>query len=183
MTNKFLNKLKKEKKLELVEPSADICESYSGKSANCFKSAKLLLQNNLYENSIGMSYYAMYNQLTALLFMVGIKCENHAGSILLLKILFDKEELFKLISDAKKERIDKQYYVALVKDGITKEIAEELLNNTQNFILKIKVVIQDLNSDSIGELRGKLKAEIISKTSSPAAEKTSSAIKSAGTAY
>ncbi len=59
--NTFLKKLKEEKKLELVESSEDICYSYSEKSANCFKSAKLLLQNNLYENSIGMSYYAMYN--------------------------------------------------------------------------------------------------------------------------
>ena len=59
MTNKFLNKLKKEKKLDLVEPSENICDSYSQKSSDCLKSAKLLLQNNLYENSIGMSYYAM----------------------------------------------------------------------------------------------------------------------------
>ena len=155
MTNRFLNKLKKEKKLELVEPSEDICNSYSDKSTNCLKSAKLLLQNNLYENSVGMSYYAMYNQLTALLFRTGIKCENHAGSILLLKLLFGEEELFKIISDAKKERIGKQYYVTTEKDEITKEIAVELLNNAEDFVLKMKVVIKNLNSDTIDELRGK----------------------------
>lgn len=110
MRNNFLSKLKKEEKLELVEPSEEICESYSEKSVNCLKSAKLLLQNNLYENSIGMSYYAMYNLLVALLFRVGIKCQNHSGSILLLKLLFGENDLFKLIYDAKKERIDKQYY-------------------------------------------------------------------------
>src|SRR3989344_7564776 len=153
MTNKFLNKLKKEGKLELVEPSEDICESYSDKSANCLKSAKLLLQNNLYENSVGMSYYAMYNQLTALLFMAGIKCENHAGSILLLKILFNEEELFKLVSNAKKERIDKQYYVTTEKDEITKEIAEELLKNAENFVLKMKLLVKRLNNDSITKIR------------------------------
>lgn len=155
MTNKFLNKLKKEEKLELLEPSEDICNSYSEKSANCLKSAKLLLQNNLYENSIGMSYYAMYNLLLALLFRAGIKCENHGGSILLLKLLFNKEDLYKLISDAKKERIDKQYYVTTEKDEITKEIAEELLNNAEEFVLKIKLVIANLNNDSIEEIREK----------------------------
>ena len=155
MTNRFLNKLKKEKKLELVEPSEDICNSYSDKSTNCLKSAKLLLQNNLYENSVGMSYYAMYNQLTALLFRIGIKCENHAGSILLLKILFGEEELFKIISDAKKERIDKQYYVTTEKDEIPKEIAVELLNSAEDFVLKMKVVIKNLNGDTIDQLRGK----------------------------
>ena len=156
MTTKFLNKLKKEEKLGLVEPSENICESYSDKSANCLKSAKLLLQNNLYENSVGMSYYAMYNQLTALLFMAGIKCENHAGSILLLKLLFNEEELFRLISNAKKERIDKQYYVTTEKDEITKEIADELFNDAEGFVLKMKVVIRNLNNDSIEELRKKL---------------------------
>lgn len=57
----FWSKLKKEGKLQLVEPSEEICESYIEKSDNCLKSAKLLLQHSLYENSISMSYYAMYN--------------------------------------------------------------------------------------------------------------------------
>ncbi len=153
--NKFLNELKKEEKLELVEPSEDICNSYSGKSANCLKSAKLLLQNNLYENSISMSYYAMYNLLLALLFRAGVKCENHGGSILLLKLLFEENNLYKLISDAKKERIDKQYYVTTEKDEITGEIADELLNNAEDFVLKTKVVIKNLNNDVIDELREK----------------------------
>ena len=153
MRNKFLNKLKNEEKLGLVEPSENIGESYSDKSANCLKSAKLLLQNNLYENSVSMSYYAMYNQLTALLFMAGIKCENHAGSILLLKLLFNEEELFKLISNAKKERIDKQYYVTTEKDEITKEIAEELLKNAENFVLKMKLLIKRLTHEQINEVR------------------------------
>ncbi|MBI4155484.1 HEPN domain-containing protein [Candidatus Woesearchaeota archaeon] len=155
MTNKFLNKLKKEEKLGLIEPSEEIQDSYSEKSANCLKSAKLLLRNNLYENSIGMSYYVMYNLLLALLFRVGIKCENHGGSILLLKLLFEKDELYKLISDAKKERIDKQYYVTTEKDEITKEIAEELLNNAEDFVLKMKLVIKNLSNDSIDDLREK----------------------------
>ncbi len=155
MTNKFLNKLKKEEKLELVEPSEEICNSYSEKSTNCLKSAKLLLQNNLFENSIGQSYYAMYNLLLALLFRVGIKCENHGASILLLKLLFEENDLFKLISDAKKERIDKQYYVTTEKDEITKEVAEELLNNAEKLVLKIKLIIKSLNNDLIGDLRKK----------------------------
>jgi uncharacterized protein (UPF0332 family) len=153
--NKFLNKLKEEEKLELVESSEEICESYSEKSANCLKSAKLLLQNNLYENSIGMSYYSMYNLLTALLFGAGIKCENHGGSILLLKLVFRKNELFKLISDAKKERIDKQYYVTTEKDEITKEAAEELLNDAEDFVLKMRLVIKNLSNDYIDEVREK----------------------------
>ncbi len=158
MTRKFLNKLKKEEKLELVEPSEEICNSYSEKSANCMKSAKILLQNKLYENSIGMSYYAMYNLLLALLFRTGIKCENHSGSILLLKLLFGENDSHKMIFDAKKERIDKQYYVTTERNEITKEIADEMFNNAEDFILKTKIVIKKLNNDSIDGLHEKFRA-------------------------
>lgn len=102
-----------------------------------------------------MSYYAMYNLLLALLFRAGIKCENHGGSILLLKLLFGEKDLYKLISDAKKERIDKQYYVTTEKDEITKEIADELLTNAEEFVLKMKLLIKNLNNDQIEELRKK----------------------------
>lgn len=153
--NNFLSKLKKEEKLEFVEPSKEICESYLDKSSNCLKSAKLLFQNNLYENSIGMSYYAMYDLLVALLFRVGIKSENHTASILLLKLLFDKKDLFNLISDAKKERIDKQYYVTTEKDELTEESAQELLNTAENFVVKLKLFIKNLGNEYIKELREK----------------------------
>jgi uncharacterized protein (UPF0332 family) len=125
----FLNKLKKEGKLGLVEPSEEICSSYLGKADNCLKSAKVLYQNDLYENSISMSYYAMYDSLTALLFRVGVKCENHAGSILLLKRLFNRIDLFKTMSFAKNERIDKQYYVTSV---LTREPAQDMFKRMKS---------------------------------------------------
>ena len=102
-----------------------------------------------------MSYYTMYNLLLALLFKVGIKCENHSGSIMLPKFLFKNNEAYTIISNAKKERVDKQYYVTTEKNEITKEIAEELLNNAEYFCLKLKVVIRNVNNDSIEQLREK----------------------------
>ncbi len=84
----FLSKLKREGKLELIKPSEEICSAYLEKADNCLKSARILLKNELYENSVSMSYYVMYNSLTALLYKTGIKCENHAGSIILFKKLF-----------------------------------------------------------------------------------------------
>ncbi len=150
----FLNKLKEESKLKLVESSEEICKSYLEKADGCFKSAKILLQSKLYENSISMSYYTMYNSLTALLFKIGIKCENHTASILLLKELFNENGLFKIISFAKEERIDKQYYVTS-KDSVilTKESAEDMLKKAEDFIVQIKLFIQNLNTIKIEELR------------------------------
>ncbi|MEK6927134.1 MAG: hypothetical protein AABX11_01755 [Nanoarchaeota archaeon] len=55
--NKFLVRLIREKKLEIVQPSDEICESYIIKADNCLKSARILLREKLYENSIINSYY------------------------------------------------------------------------------------------------------------------------------
>lgn len=158
--NSFLSDLKKEGKLELVESSEEVCESYLEKADDCVASAKILLANNLYENSVGMSYYAMYNSLIALLFRVGIKCENHSASILLLKLLFGKMDLFKPISEAKEERIDKQYYVTTEKNEVTKEITEKLSVSAEEFVVKMKLVITNLGSEEIEEYRKKLEGLI-----------------------
>ena len=104
----FLAKLRKEKKIQLVEPNENVKESYLGKSESNLMSAKLLFDNDKLEEAVTLCYYSMYHSLIALLFRVGIKCENHAGAIILLNKLFGIENSD--IAFAKKERIDKQYY-------------------------------------------------------------------------
>lgn len=152
----FLAKLKKEGKLELANPSDEICMSYLEKAENCLKSARLLLNNKLYENSVSMSYYAMYNSLTALLFKAGIKCENHAGSIVLLKKLFGEASLFKIISFAKEERIDKQYYVSSKEDfKLAEESAGDMLKKAEIFLVDIKLVISRMNNEDVESARKK----------------------------
>jgi len=158
MTNlDFLTKLRREGKLELVEVSDDICLSYSEKAENCLKSAKILLQSKLFDNSTTMSYYAMYNSLTALLFKTGIKCENHSSAILLLKFLFENNELFKIISKAKEERIDKQYYVQSKQLAmLTENSTKDLFMNAESFLINIKSIINNLTNDRIKTLRSTL---------------------------
>lgn len=149
----FLFKLKQEGKLSLVELSEEICTSYILKSDNSLKSAKILLENKLYDDSTSSSYYAMYNLLTALLFKTGIKCENHAGSILLLKLLFDKIELFDMISKAKEERIDKQYYVTSEDIKFTEESTRRILIQAEEFTVKMKLAIKTMKNEEITNLR------------------------------
>ena len=148
----FLSKLKTEGKLLLVEPSNEISDSYLGKADNCLRSARILLDSDLYENSVSMSYYAMYNSLTALLFKVGVKCENHAGSIVVFRELFGRKDLYRTVSFAKKERIDKQYYVSLV---LTKKSAVDLYRKVEDFLLEIKLMIKNVRGEDIPRLRDK----------------------------
>lgn len=150
----FLNKLKKEGKIELVEVSEEIKTSYLIKAENCLKSAKLLSQNKLYENSTSEAYYCMYNSLLALLFKVGIKSENHSASIILFDKLFDNKDLTKIISWAKEERIDKQYYVESHQIAkVTKESSEDMIIKTEVFLVKMKLLISQLGSEEVISIR------------------------------
>ena len=150
----FLSKLKKEGKLELIEPSEEVSKAYTEKSESNLVSAKILLESNRLEEAVALAYYSMYHILIALLFKVGIKSENHSASIILL------EDIFKIdssdISFAKKERIDKQYYISFritkeeVSDSIIK--AEIFNNKLLDFISKLTNKDIDLYRNKFGEL-------------------------------
>ena len=135
----FLSKLHKEEKLKLVSPSDIIKDSYITKSESNLSSAKILLDNNKLEESVSLVYYSMYHMLTALLFKVGIKCENHSASIIMLDAIFgiDNKDIF----SAKKERIDKQYYTdfTIAKDDLMDDIhiAEEFNRILLDFISRL----------------------------------------------
>ena len=147
----FLTKLHQEGKLGMVEPSVEIMNSYLKKSDSHHLSAKLLLDNDRLEETVTLTYYSMYYMLLAMLFRVGIKCENHSAGIILLKELFNIDN--STISYAKKERIDKQYYVDF---SIAKLEVEELIAVAEMFNSTILDFIEKLNSDKIAEFRKKM---------------------------
>ena len=150
----FLNKIREEGKLKIIEPSEEMKISYLQKAENCPKSAKLLFQNQLYENSTSEAYYCMYNSLLALLFKTGIKSENHSASIILLKILFNEEVLHKIISFAKEERIDKQYYIESHQiTKVTKESCKNMVLKSEDFLVKMKLLISKLSNEKINSVR------------------------------
>ncbi len=144
----FLIKLKKEEKLEKIEPSEEIKESYIRKSESNLASAKILLANDKLEESVGLAYYSMYHLLLALLFKIGIKSENHSASIILLKEVFSLDN--KEISDAKTERIDKQYYVGF---AISKEDVKDTIRKAENFNSKLIDFISKINNEDITSYR------------------------------
>lgn len=148
----FLAKLFKQETLQLVEPSMEMEESYLVKSESNLVSSKILLQNSKLEESVGLAYYSMYHSITALLFRVGIKCENHSAAIILLKQLFgiDNSE----IKLAKTERIDKQYYVSF---SITLSEVEDMIKLAERFNKLLLDFISRINSDDVLNYRTKFK--------------------------
>ncbi|MBI3623665.1 HEPN domain-containing protein [Candidatus Pacearchaeota archaeon] len=107
-------------------------------------------RNNKLKESVGLAYYSMYHILTALLFKVGIKSENHSASIILLEKIFNQDN--KDIFDAKTERIDKQYYVDF---AITKEDVEDTIRKAEIFNSKVIDFISKLNNKDIENYRKK----------------------------
>jgi len=148
----FLVKLKQEGKLQLVDPSEEIKQSYLSKSESNLISAKILLNNNRLEESVGLAYYSMYHLLAALFFKIGIKSENHSASIILLKELFNLNN--KDISEAKTERIDKQYYVDF---KITKEEVQNTIRKAELFNSEILDFTSKMNNEQIKIYRGRFK--------------------------
>ena len=92
----FLNRLKVEGKLALVECSEEISLSYENKSAECRDVAKLAFNNNYFESAVTQGYYSMYNTVLSLFFKCGIKCENHSAAAILLGEVFNQKELHQL---------------------------------------------------------------------------------------
>jgi len=146
----FLKKLCKEDKLKCIESSEEIKNSYIEKSESNLISARILLENNRLEESVSLAYYSMYHILTALFFAVGIKCENHTGSIILLKGIFniDNSE----ISFAKSERIDKQYYTNF---HINKQEVIETIQKSEVFRKTLFDFISRLNTEKINAYKFK----------------------------
>ena len=106
----FLKKLFKDKALQLVEPNPEVKAAYLKKSESYLASARILQDNERFEESVSLAYYSMYYSVLALFFAAGIKCENHTAAIILLHDIFGIDN--SALASAKSERIDKQYYVA-----------------------------------------------------------------------
>ncbi len=144
----FLNKLYREAKLSEAEPSEEMKAAYLQKSAKSLSSAKALYGIGNLEDSVALAYYAMYHCLLALLFRIGIKCENHAAAIILLKSVFgiDNSGIFK----AKADRVDKQYYVDF---KVTELETHESIETAEEFIAQLTDFIEKLNEDKIKTYR------------------------------
>lgn len=125
-------------------------DAYRNKSESYLMSAKILFENERLEETVSMAYYSMYYMLLALLFRTGIQCENHTGAILLLERLYgiDNEQ----ISNAKQNRVDKQYYVDF---AITSMEVAESIEEAEEFCIILFNYIERLHQGEIIRLRKK----------------------------
>ena len=144
----FLSKLYREGKIQIVEPSTQVEEAYRKKSESYLISAKILFDNGRLEETVSMAYYSMYYMVLALLFKTGIKCENHSGAMILLENLYGIDNT--RIVAAKRDRIDKQYYVDF---AITAEDVRDSIEEAEMFCADLLDYTERLHQGDISRLR------------------------------
>lgn len=146
----FLVKSAGERKLQAVEPNDGVAEAYLQRSNESLSSAKALFKIGNLKDAVALAYYSMYHSLLAVLFRVGIKCENHAASIILLKEIFEIDNT--KISRAKSDRVDRQYYVDF---SVNQKEADNSIKTAEEFIAEMNSFIATLNEEAIKEYHGK----------------------------
>ena len=144
----FLHKLFREGKIRIVDPSLQVQEAYRRKSESYLISAKILLENGRLEETVSMAYYSMYYMLLALLFRTGIQCENHSGAIILLEGLYGIDNA--RIAAAKRDRIDKQYYVDF---AVTAEDVRDSIEEAEAFNADLFDFMERLHQGDIARLK------------------------------
>ena len=74
----------------------------------------------------------------------------------MLRELFELQDESKTLAYAKKERIDKQYYIAGKQDTpITESDAVKMMHEAEELIIKLKVYNQKLNHSEVIDIRKK----------------------------
>ncbi len=146
----FLKKLHREHQISLIEPSKEIAQAYFLRSEKSLSSAKLVKNAKNFEDATSLTYYSMYYTTLALFFRCGIKCENHTAAVMLLEEVCDIDG--KALAKAKKERIDKQYYIAF---SATTSDVEALIRVAEQFNSTILDVADRFTPLAIVEIRKK----------------------------
>lgn len=96
-------------------------------------------------------YYSEYYALYSFLQRIGVKCENHACSILAVTLLLGEDKT-KTINSHKEKRIDAQYYMKIDKEPEVREMLQE----SKLFVSNFDELVSNLSEDDIEVYRDKI---------------------------
>ena len=125
--------------LKIVEPNERLSKSYLEQAKSSLLRAEKDLNDKDFLWATVAIYYAEYYALYSLLQRIGVKCENHACSILTATILLG-EDRTKTIKEHKDKRIDAQYYMRVdqeIKIRVMLQEAKIFVSNFDEIVSKI----------------------------------------------
>ena len=116
------------------------------KAEERLEAAKYLLDGGYHEDAVSRAYYSMYYAAKAILTLKNIEPKTHEGVLSMFGLHVIKESdvegyYGKALRFAKEER-EKSDYDALAE--VNKEEAETIVEDAENFLVRIKDAIKDI---------------------------------------
>ena len=149
MGNKKLNWCFKLKDgLKVVEPNERLSKSYLEQAKSSLLRAEKDLDDKDFLWATVAIYYAEYYALYSFLQKIGVKCENHACSILAVAFLLG-EDRTKTINLHKDKRIDAQYYMKVDQEINIKAMLQE----AKMFVADFDEVVSNLSEEDVKQYR------------------------------
>ena len=121
----------------------EIIKEYIKTAKDKLDSAKILLENEKYDDAVSRAYYAVFHSAQALLLNEGLKAESHSGVRHMFGLHFIKEgkidkKFAKYLKDLKEDREAGDYGIlSMIEEDDAKEAiveAEEFLAETEKYL-------------------------------------------------
>ncbi len=141
--------------LKITEPDGSLAKSYLNEAKLSLRRAEKDFNDKDLLWATVITYYAEYYALYSFLQKIGIKCENHFCSILIIEKLLGKERV-KTINNHKEKRIDAQYYMRIGKENEVKIMLQE----SKIFVTEFDNFISNLINEEVEDYRKKFKSLI-----------------------
>jgi len=132
----------------MVEPNGRLSKSYLEQAkSSLLRAEKDLEDKDLLWATVAL-YYAEYYELYSFLQKIGVKCENHACSILAVESVLG-EERTKTINEHKNKRVDAQYYMKIGQE----EKVKEMLQEAKTFVASFDELVSNLSNTEASDYR------------------------------
>jgi len=149
---KELNWCKEQKKgIRFCEPNDNLCKEFFHKAQNALKAMISLKGNSEWE--ISSAYYAMYFSIYALCLQIGVTCEIHSCTLLLMKTAFKdyfSTKDIQIVHNSQKARVDLQYYS---NRNIANQQKQELLQQAKRIHALCKNISDKLTQENIKTIK------------------------------
>ena len=134
--------------LKVVEPNERLSKSYLEQAKSSLLRAEKDLNDKDFLWATVAIYYAEYYALYSFLQKIGVKCENHACSILAVAFLLGEGKT-KTINLHKDKRIDAQYYMKVDQEINIKTMLQE----AKIFVADFDEVVSNFSEEDIKQYR------------------------------
>jgi uncharacterized protein (UPF0332 family) len=137
--------------IKIIEPNERLSKLYLEQAKSSLLRAKKDFEDKDFLWATVAIYYAEYYALYSFLQRIGVKCENHYCSILVVSFLLG-EDRTKIINEHREKRIDAQYYMKINQENKIRR----MLMEAQDFVSMFEEVVSNLSDKEIKEYRDKI---------------------------